>query len=195
MSWSPEKDLNVELKLTFDQYEQQDNYGTKSLRPGTAKLDVNEDIYDDLDNTSTLRPDIRAELALANYRRTLGYPANDKRTWSEQHPKEPEDTLEKEIMHIARRHGPEVNSSKLNSKTTSRNVVSPDSFPIIGLRNQYVNVDHFKFPNPYVQSPPAVDGNSSGRRTPEGAADDKVAKGKVYVTPGELYDMKSRRNR
>ncbi len=223
--WTPniDTDESNDLKISFDQYERQNNYGLTSLRPGKVPLDVDEEVYNDQIDLSTVRPDVRAELELESYRRKLGFPVKtERRQWPKDEVEEG-DQLDREISRIIRKSGMEKEPAnyRLNSKTTAKTALKLDKLPVAGVKNLFLSPDHFKFENPYVKSKPepvkaknedsvgsiqqsssefdsssADDGDQRPTRLSNSFKEMKIGPpGAEYVTPAQLYAIKGRRNR
>lgn len=226
MNWSPNFEDNIsfsnDLRPTFEQYEQQDNYGLTTLRPKNCTLDLDETVYDD----EILQTDARAELELAAFRRKIGYPPQKRelRKWDDQ--EDDNETDDIEILKVIRSGGQEPEPSpsyRLNMKTTSTTAIISDEMPVCGVKNLYLTRENFKFKNPYVTTPVQVEPSSEKERKSDdnirkekdsgsmGAASgqrEKVTKnrhsykdptigvaGEQYVSPAALYALKARRNR
>lgn len=217
MSWSPNFEENVclsnGLRPTFEQYDQQENYGLTTLRPKNVTLDVDEDVYDS--DVSMLRTDVRADLELESYRRKFGVTRKktERKQWDEQRDDTDDGDVEYEISKVMRTAGLEPEpplNYRPNSKTTSKAAISIDKLPVAGVKNLYLDSDHFKFENPYVRTKPnptiknadksaeAKINNSSSVGTTYRKSYDEPrigVAGEKYVTPAQLYVMKARRNR
>lgn len=215
MSWSPNFEENVchsnGLRPTFEQYDQQENYGLKTLRPKNVTLDVDEDVYDS--DVSMLRSDVRAELELESYRRKFGVTRKktERKQWDEQ--RDDSEDVEYEISKVMRTAGLEPEpplNYRPSSKTTSRSAISIDKLPVAGVKNLFLEPDHFKFENPYVLTKPTptsknadksaerkINNSSSvGVTYPKSYDEPRIGvAGEGYVTPAQLYVMKARRNR
>jgi len=225
MSWSPNLEENLSLanglRPTFEQYDQQENYGLTTLRPKNAILKVNEDVYDCESDVSSINPDVRAVIEMDAYRRKFGpNRKTENRKWHEQQDEEDVE-VEYEIANVIKSTGIErepPSNYRLNSKKTHKAAIPIDKLPVAGRKNVFLPTDHFKFENPYFLSKPnleaavekvepSVDDNQSSRQIESsGVRSDTMHRkffeepaigvaGEEYVSPTQLYLLKARRNR
>lgn len=226
MNWAPNFEEDVSLSNavtpTFEQYEQQDNYGLTTLRPTNCTLKLDETVYDD----EILQTDARAELELAAFLRKIGCPQQktELRKWVDEEEDVGDDDIE--ILKVIRSAGQEPEPSpyyRPKMKSTSRTAIQTDKLPVCGIKNMYVTPDYFKLKNPYFTTPVQVEPSGekerksddniskeidSGSTSAESGQREKVTKyrqpykdptigvaGEQYVSPAALYALKARRNR